>query len=172
MPRYWVKTSDTVVFGIPRSASSSRPVSSWFVDCSPYMFNILRCSACCRPSRMWIPFNRFLTIFEVSVPHFYHLHCTRCIVPESLLNHLNSFCGGMLKFNAKSDAGSLFYLLSHFECDDHTAHRLTQWRLPPHWLVPWSCHCSHTHTFQSTLSDCQVTSMLHKPLSGQTLYLA
>ena len=31
-----------------------------------------------------------------------------------LLNHLNSFCGGMFKFNAKVDAELLLYLLSHF----------------------------------------------------------
>ena len=79
-----------------------------FVDCSLYMFNTLRCSACCRPSRMWITFNRFLTIFEAFVPHFY-LCCTNCINPKSYLNHLNNFLGGMFKLNAKSDADSLFY---------------------------------------------------------------
>ena len=49
----------------------------------------------------------------------------------SLLNHPNSFCRGMFKLNAKFDAYSLLYLLSHFECDGHTVHMLTQWRLPP-----------------------------------------
>ena len=38
----------------------------------------------------------------------------------SLLNPLNSFHGEMFKLNAKSDADSLLYLLSHFECDGHT----------------------------------------------------
>ena len=42
------------------------------------------------------------------------------------LNHLNSFHGGMLKFNAKFDAVSLLYLPCHFECDGHTVHMLTQ----------------------------------------------
>ena len=88
------------------------------------MFNILRCSACCRPSRTWIIFNRFSTIFEVFVPHFY-LHYTYYIVPESLLNHLNSVCRGMLKLNAKFDTDSLLYSLSHFECNDHTVHILS-----------------------------------------------
>ena len=37
----------------------------------------------------------------------------------------------MLKLNAKSDAGSLLCLLSHFECDGHTVHMLTQQHLPP-----------------------------------------
>ena len=34
----------------------------------------------------------------------------------SLLNHPNGFCGGMFKLNAKFDADSLPYSLSHFEC--------------------------------------------------------
>ena len=37
----------------------------------------------------------------------------------------------MFKLNAKFDADSLFYSLSHFECDGHTVHLLTQRRLPP-----------------------------------------
>ena len=37
----------------------------------------------------------------------------------------------MFKLNAKFDADSLLYSLSHFECDGHTVHILTQWHLPP-----------------------------------------
>ena len=47
-----------------------------------------------------------------------------------LLN-LNSFHGWMFKLNAKCDADSLLYLLSHFECNGHTVHMLTQWCLLP-----------------------------------------
>ena len=43
-----------------------------------------------------------------------------------LLNHPNSFHGGMFKLNAKFDADLLLYMLSHFECDGHTGHMLTQ----------------------------------------------
>ena len=100
-----------------------------FVDCSLYMFNVLSCSACCMLSRMWVIFKRFWTIFEAFVPHF-HLGYTHYIVLESLLNHPNSFCGGMFKLNAKYDEDSFLYSLSHFECDGHTAHMLTQWHLP------------------------------------------
>ena len=32
----------------------------------------------------------------------------------------------MFKLNTKFDADSLFYSLSHFECDSHTVHMLTQ----------------------------------------------
>ena len=48
----------------------------------------------------------------------------------SLLNHLNSFHGGMFKHHAKFDADSLLFLLSHFECEGHTVYTLTQWHLP------------------------------------------
>ena len=38
----------------------------------------------------------------------------------------------MFKLNAKFDAGSLLYSLSHVECDGHTVRMLTQWHvLPP-----------------------------------------
>ena len=76
-----------------------------FVDCSLNTFNILRCSPCCRPSRMWIP---FLIIFEAFMPHFC-LFCTPCIAPESLRNHPNSFQGVTSKLNAKFNANSLLY---------------------------------------------------------------
>ena len=47
----------------------------------------------------------------------------------SFLNHSNSFWGGMLKLNAKFDADSLLHSLSHFDCESHTEHMLTQWHL-------------------------------------------
>ena len=37
----------------------------------------------------------------------------------------------MFKLNTKFDSDSLLYSLSHFECDGHTVHMLTQWHLPP-----------------------------------------
>ena len=57
----------------------------------------------------------------------------------------NSFHEGMFKLNAKFDADSLLYLLTHFECNSHTVHRLTQQVYHPHWLVQWSHHCSPTY---------------------------
>ena len=47
MPRSSVRISDTVVFGILGSASSSHSESPIFVDCSPYTFDILRSSPYC-----------------------------------------------------------------------------------------------------------------------------
>ena len=68
-----------------------------------------------------------------------------------LLNHPNSFCRGMLKLNAKFDADSLLYSLSHFECDDHTVHMLTQWHLPPP-LTSTVKSSLFTHAHSSPLS--------------------
>ena len=130
MQRSLVKILDTVVFKSPDQLLVLTLSVTIFVDCSPYTFNILRCSAWCRPSRTWITFNRFSTIFEAFVLHFY-LCCTHCIIPKSLLNHPNSFREVMFKLNAKFDANSLLYLLSHFECHGHTVHMLTQWGLLP-----------------------------------------
>ena len=157
MPRSWVKISDTVFLELPGQLLFSHCQSPIFVDCSLYTFNILRCSACSRPSRTWITFNTFLTIFEAFVPHIY-LHWTHCIVPESLQNHLNSFCGEMFKLNAKFDADSLLYKLSHFECDGHTVHRLTQWCLPPP-LTSTVKLSLFTHVHSSPLS---FTARLHR----------
>ena len=122
-----------------------------FVDSSPYRFHILRCSAYCSPSRMWITFNGFSIIFEVFVPHFYS-HCTPCIIPKSLLNHQNSFCGGMFKLNEKFDADSLLYSLSHLD-HGHTVHMLTQRHLlPPLTSAMKSSLFMHEHSHPLSLA--------------------
>ena len=128
------------------------PGSPVFVDCNPYTLNVLRCSVCCRSSRTWVTFNRFLTTFEAFVPHF-HLCCSHCIIPKSLLSHLNSFHGGMFKLNTKFDADSLLYLLSPFECDGHTVHMLTHWRLlPPLTSTVKVSPFTHAHSGPLTLA--------------------
>ena len=43
-----------------------------------------------------------------------------------LLNHPDSFCGGMFKLKAKFDVDLLLSSLSHFACDGHTVHTLNQ----------------------------------------------
>ena len=48
-----------------------------------------------------------------------------------LLNQPNSFCRRMFKFNAKFDVDLFLYSLSHFACDNHSVHMLTQWHLLP-----------------------------------------
>ena len=114
---------------------------------------------------MWITFNRFSTIFQAFVPHFYLLF-THCIVPESLLNHLNSFHIEMFKLNAKFVADLLFYLLSYFECDSHTVHMLTQWHLPPP-LTSTVKSLLFTHAHSSPLS---LAARLHRCRANHSHY--
>ena len=125
MPRSCVKILDTVVFGIPRSLLVLLLSVADLCWLQHVHIQHIRGSACCRPSRTWITFNRFSTIFEVFVPCFY-LCCTHCIIPGNVLNHPNSFHGRMLKLNTKFGADSLLYLLSHFECDGLTVHIFIQ----------------------------------------------
>ena len=73
-----------------------------------------------------------------------------------LLNHLNSFHGGMFKLNAEFDADSLLYRLvilkamaREYTCSLNGIHC-------PHRLVQWNHHY-HTWALQSTLTGCQVT---------------
>ena len=80
-----------------------------------------------------------------------------------LLNHPNSFPGGMFKLNAKFDASSLLYFLGHFECNGHTVHMLTQWCLPP--PLTSKVIIVHACALQPTLCGCQVIWMLHKLFS-------
>ena len=69
--------------------------------------------------------------------------CQSPVAPScSLLNHPNSFYRGLFKLNAKFDADSLLYLLSHFEHYGHTVHMLTHCVYHPHWLEQWSHRCS------------------------------
>ena len=91
--------------------------------------------------RVGITFNKFSTIFEAFVPHFY-LYCTHCIVPKSLLNP-NSFHGGMFKLHAKFD-GDSFAVLSHFECNGHIVHLLTL--QPPLTSTVKSSLFTHAHS--------------------------
>ena len=57
----------------------------------------------------------------------------------------------------KFDTDSSLYLLSHFECDGHTVHMLTQWFLPPP-LTSTVKSSLFTHAYSSPLS---LTARLH-----------
>jgi hypothetical protein len=83
----------------------------------------------------------FPAIFKASVPTFYSSF-THWIIPESLLNHWNSFRGRMSKFEAKLDADSLIYSLGHCESDGRIVHNLRQWHPTNDWLAPRKSDCS------------------------------
>ena len=149
IPRSWVKISDMVVLGIPRSASSSHTVSRPPLVIAAWTHSTAS-------GGLLVPglpdvghFHRFQIIFEEFVPHCY-LFCTHCVISKSLLNHPNSFCRGMFKLHAKFDADSLLYQLRCFECDSHTVHMLTQWHLlPPLTSTVKSSLFKHVHSSHS-----------------------
>ena len=96
-----------------------------------------------------------------------------------LLNHLNSFCGGMFKLNAKFDADLLLDSLSHFECDSHTVHMLAQQGLlPPLTSTVKSSLFMHAHSslfsLAARLHQCHGNHSCYInngwTFSGQTLY--
>ena len=84
-----------------------------------------------------------------------------------LLNHPNSFCRGTFKLNAKSDAVSLLYSLSHFECNSHTVHMLTQRCLPPT-LTSTVKSLLFTHVHSSPLS---LAARLHWCCTNHSWYI-
>ena len=67
-----------------------------------------------------------------------------------LLNHRNSFHGGTFMVNTKFDADLLLYLLSHFECNGHTVHMLTQ--PPPLTRTARSSLFTHAHSSPLSLA--------------------
>ena len=81
-----------------------------------------------------------------------------------LLNHPNSFRGGMFELNAKFDADSLLYsvilnaVATQYTCSGYCMYCAHTDQYSEVVLV-------HTCTFQSTLLGCQVTSMLCKLFS-------
>ena len=85
----------------------------------------------------------------------------------SLLNHPNSFHGGIFKLNTKSDADSLLYLLSHFECDGHTVHMLTQ----RHWLHPLTSTVKSSLFIYAHSSPLSLPARLHQCCTNYSRYI-
>ena len=84
-----------------------------------------------------------------------------------LLNHLKSFCGGIIRLKTKFDADSSLYSLSHFECNNNTVHMLTQWCLQS----PLTCTVKlslFTHVHSSPLS---LAARLHRCCSNHSGYI-
>ena len=130
MPKWCIKISDTVVSGIPRSASHSRTVSHQSLLIAAHT----RSTFSGVPLVAGPPECGSLSIDSwPSLKHLCHTFiCAALIaVPKSLLIHPNRLRREMFKLNAKFDEDSLLYLLSHFECDSHTVHMLTQQHLLP-----------------------------------------
>ena len=88
-------------------------------------------------------------------------------IAAAFLNHANSFHGRVFKLNAKCDADSLLYSLSHFECDGHTVDMLTQQCLPPP-LTSAVQLSLFTHVHSSPLS---LAAGLHRCCANRSCYI-
>ena len=108
------------------AAPSYFPESHWWSEISSLSKVILvlgRASSCRAPnlgcSRVespgWFDVSQKICIrHDARVGVLSWWSCEAPVAHGSLLNHLNSFCGGMFKLHTKFDADSLLYLLSHF----------------------------------------------------------
>ena len=73
----------------------------------------------------------------------------------------------MFKLKTKFNADSLFYSVSHLECDDHTIHMLTQLCLPPP-LTSTMKSPLFTHAHSSPLS---LAAKLYQCCANSTCYI-
>ena len=181
MSKFCVKTSDMVVFRIPRSASSSLTVSTvslWSLlkeTCAHSTFSgVLLVADLPQQGSLSTDAQPALTC----VCHTFYLHCPHRIIHESFLNHRNSFHRGLVKLNAKLECRSIV-LLAHFECDGHTVHMLTQQSLlPPLTSAVKPSLFTHAHSTPLSLAarlyQCHANCSRYInngwTFSGQTLY--
>ena len=86
---------------------------------------------------------------------------------RNLLNHPNSFCGEIFKFNTKFDTDLFVFSLSHFECDDHTVHILAPRPLPPS-LASTVKSSLFTHVHPSPLC---LAARLHQCHTNHSCYI-
>ena len=165
VPRSCIKTLDTIVFGLPPSAASSHTVSHRSLlttarTGSTFSGVLLVASLPERGSLSTDP--------QPSLKCLCHTFICAALIASSLKAFWTTWIVSAeecSKLNAKFDADSLFYSLSHFECDGHTVHMLTQQCLLPPTDYYSEVIIIHTCTFQSTLLGFQVTSMSCKLFS-------
>ena len=164
----YVKTSDTVVFGIPRSASSSRTVSRWS----------LLIAAHARSSFSGVllvaGLSKHGSLSTDSRPSSKHL-CHTFICAALIALFLKTFW--IIRIVSAEECSSLMqnlmqirllYSLSYVECDGHTAHMLTQ----PHLLPPLTLTVMlslFTHMHSSPLS---LAARLHWCHTNRSRYIS
>ena len=94
-----------------------------------------------------------------------------------LLNHSNSFQGGMFKLNAKPNADLSLYSLSHFECGTHAPWRAntTSTDYNSETVIVHTCAYSSPLSSAARLHQCRVNCSCYINngwnFSGQTSYI-
>ena len=164
MPRSYVKISDTVVFGIPRSASSSHTVSHWsvMIVACPCQHSQVFCLL--QAFHTWTTFNRFSTMFEAFVQYF---HLSFLIVSSHCIKWKPTWIIWIVSMEECSNLTQnlmqiiCIYMLSHFECNGHTVHMLTHQHLrPPLTSTVKSSLFMHVHSSPLSLHWCHAN---HSP---------
>ena len=129
-----------------------------FDDCSPYSFNIRRCSLVAGLPELGL----LSTDSQPSLKHLCHtlqMYCIHCIIPKSLLNHPNC--------KSKYDADSSLFSLSHSECNGWTVHMLSQWHL---WAPLTSTVKSSLFTYAHS-SPLSLADRLHLCFANHSHYI-
>ena len=140
MPRSCVKISDTVVFGIPRSASSSHTVSCWsllIAACTHSTFSGVllvaglpergSLSTHSRPSLKCLCHTFICTALIASYPK------AIWIIRIASAEECSSWTQNLMQILLTQ----LFWMWQ-YTCSLNGISR-------PHWLAQWSPHCSHMH---------------------------
>ena len=108
------------------------------------MFNIRRCSACYKPSRTWITFNRSLTIFEAFGQQF---TCAALIASSPKVfwiiqifspGQCASLMQNLMQIHCSALSVILNAMTTQCTCSLSGIYH-------PHWLVQWSHYCSHMY---------------------------
>ena len=128
-------------FWVPRSASSSHTISCWSLLISAYTHSTFL-------GVLLVAGLPILDHFQQILDHLWSICATLSFVllsshiPESLLNHPNSLCGGMFKLKAIFNAVSLLYSPIHLNVTPTQYTYSLNGFYCPHWLIQWSWHCS------------------------------
>ena len=146
MPRSCVKISDTVVFGIPRSASISRTVSrqSFLISARTHsaVSGVLRVAG--------LPEHGSLsTDSQPSLKRLCHTFICTALIVLSLKafwiiwivssEECSSLMQNLMQSHRSTSSFILNTMATQYTCSLSGAYH-------PHWLVQWSHHCSHMTT--------------------------
>ena len=145
MPRSCVKISDIVVFGIPRSASSSHTAGGWSL-----LIAACTCSACSGV----LTFAGLPERGSLSTDSWPSLKCLchTFICTALIASSLKAFW--IIQIVSMEECSSLTQNLMQIHCSVHSGIlnvMATQYTgslngvYCPHWLAQWSHHCSHMH---------------------------
>ena len=115
----------------------------------------------CFPKRLWIRHDTRAGMLSWWSCHSPVAHSC------GLLNRPTSFSGRMFKLNAKCDADSFLYLLSHFKCNSHTVHTLTQWCLAP----PMTSTVKSSLFMHVCSSSLSLAASLHRCQANRSHYI-